>query len=83
MRKNNRAARAARTLVEFSDVGCANDIVKFPNVNLSFLVLNCTAFLLVHNERDWSTKSNANRKQQSQNGHNFANVYFRVMFDVS
>ena len=29
MKKNNRAARATRTLVEFSDVVCANDISKF------------------------------------------------------
>ena len=32
MRKNNRAARAAPTLVEFSDVVCANDNVNH-NVN--------------------------------------------------
>ena len=32
MRKNNRAACAASTLVEFSNVVCANDIVKFPNL---------------------------------------------------
>ena len=54
MRKNNRAAHAARTLVEFSDVVSANDIVKFPlrfkgqrehpSVNPSFSMLNSTAF---------------------------------------
>ena len=32
MTKNNRAARAARTLVEFSDAVCGNDIVNSPNL---------------------------------------------------
>ena len=31
MRKNNLAARAASTLVAFSNVVCPNDIVKCPN----------------------------------------------------
>ena len=65
MRKNNRAARAARTLVEYSDVVCADDIVKFPlrfkrqrehpSVNLSFSKLNSTAFLLLYFKRNLSS----------------------------
>ena len=32
MRKNNRAARVASTLVELYDVVCGNDNVKFPSL---------------------------------------------------
>ena len=66
MRKNIRAARAARTLSQFFDVVLPNDNVKFRNlrfyrqrehstVNLSFSVLTSTALLPVHLRRALST----------------------------
>ena len=49
MRKNNRAARVASTLVELSDVVCGNDNVKFPN--LRFLRQRENPLLISHSPR--------------------------------
>ena len=73
MRKNNRAARAARTLVQFLDVVCQMTRWKFPNlrfsrqrehqtVNLSFTTFTSTALLPVHLQRALSTIKNARKK---------------------
>ena len=92
MRKNNRAARAARTLVQVFHVVCqmttwnfqisgSNDNVN-TTVNLSFSIFTSTALLPVHLQRALSTIKDARKKQESQNSHHFPNVYFRVTFSL-
>ena len=67
MKKNNRAARAARTLVEFSDVSKFplrfKRQRKHPSVNISFPILNSAAFLVLYFRHHLSTISNASKKQ--------------------
>ena len=77
MRKNNRAARVARTLEEFFDVlSLPNNNVKFPNLR----IFTSTAKVKVLFQHVLSTIKDSRKRHKSQNSHHFPNVYFQVTF---